>query len=156
VTKKNKVKAFKMTNEENRVLLMLEYMYPVSLLPSKDKSNYWMHYASTEGLNFRSGDKTGKWCIVLSSKDVDSAWIKVKEAIDKSDLILAKVSTLLGKEMYNAHVICVYTKDWSNVEDLNNSRAVLKDLGFTQPLNYKRDIETMNNIYGENEFYLTI
>jgi hypothetical protein len=141
---------------------MFAKLYQKSHLPSKDLSIFWHQAVSPKLKTFKSNDKTGKWCIFLSPKEVDSAWEKIKSYIEATEnldtLFLAKVSTKLGSQTHaNQHVICVYTSDWENEENLKKTRQVLTNLGFTQPLNYKRDTQTLERKYNtEDEFYLTM
>ncbi|CAB3739425.1 hypothetical protein LMG22037_06284 [Paraburkholderia phenoliruptrix] len=93
-------------------------------------------------------------CIFVSSTDVDEAWSKVSGAIENNQLTCAKVSTALRSMGRNGHVICVYTRDWTDRQDLMRTREVLQSLGFAKELGYKRDIDTRNRIYGFGEWYL--
>lgn len=130
---------------------------PYSPLPSKDFSNSWKSVSSPGLTHFKSNEHTGKWCIVLTSGEVDKAWEVISDLVKSGQLLFAKVSTALGAKRTRTYVICIYTLDWSNHEDLERTRKVLFDAGFTQPLNYKRDIETINKVYDDpNEFYLTM
>jgi len=103
---------------------------------------------------FFSGPTTGKWCIFVPSSDVDLAWTKVRVAVDEDKLLCAKVSTALRSMGRDGHVICVYTRDWADRQDLMRVREVLRSLGFVKELGYKRDIDTRNRIYGSGEWYL--
>ena len=136
-------------------------LYKKSDLPSEDLSVFWHQVASPKLKKFQSNDKTGKWCIFLDANEVDAAWDKIKKHILKTknveELFLAKVSTKLGSQNQDKHVICVYTHDWSDQENLIQTRQTLTSLGFTSPLKYKRDQETIEHKYGtEDEFYLTL
>ncbi|CAL8475655.1 DUF1917 domain-containing protein (plasmid) [Caballeronia sp. S22] len=102
----------------------------------------------------RSGPTTGKWCIFAASSDVDQAWEKIKGAVESDKLVFAKVSTALRSLGRDGHVICVYTQDWTDKQDLLRVREVLRSLGFVEELGYKRDVDTQNRIYGPAEWYL--
>lgn len=126
-------------------------------LPSLDRSTYWKQVANPTLTEFRSNEKTGKWCLNFPKEEIDAAWDKVKQACNNGDLLLAKCSTAMssGTPQYPDFLICVYTLDWSDSEDLQKAREVLRNLGFTQPIKYKRDLETINRVYGtEDEFYI--
>ncbi|MFM0402587.1 putative phosphothreonine lyase domain-containing protein [Paraburkholderia aspalathi] len=86
----------------------------------------------------RSGPTTGKWCIFAPSSDVDQAWAKIKCAVEGDNLLFAKVSTALRSMGRDGHVICVYTQDWTDKQDLLHVREVLRSLGFIGELGYKR------------------
>lgn len=101
-----------------------------------------------------SGPTTGKWCVFVAQSDVDSAWSKVKGAIEEDKHLFAKVSTALRSMGRDGHVICAYTRDWKDEPELMRVRGVLRSLGFGEELGYKRDIDTQNRIYGPGEWYL--
>jgi len=122
--------------------------------PSESMFGYWLQQHSPKLESFQSNEKTGKWCIFISPSKVDAAWENLKKVISEDKLMLAKVSTKMGIPKFKKHVICVYTKDWSDIQDLERTREVLREIGFKRPLKYKRDIETINGVYGKNEFYL--
>lgn len=136
---------------------LFKVLYAAADLPSKDRSCFWHQALSPAVKSFVSNDKTGKWCVMLTATEVDAAWAKIKAAVETNRLLCAKAATRLSSERHGgSFVICVYTADWSDEADLHQSRAVLRELGFEQPLRYKRDIETINNVYGtEDEWYLT-
>ena len=122
--------------------------------PSEDFSRSWqMRKSPSCGIIF-SGATTGKWCIFVAASDVDVAWAKIKGAVEDDRLLCAKVSTALRSTGRNGHVICVYTRDWTDEQDLLRIRDVLRLLGFVEELGYKRDIDTENRIYGFGEWYL--
>jgi len=124
--------------------------------PSEDYSRSWHSRASPNCTGFSSGDRTGKWCLFVAPAEVDVAWNKIKGALEQSQLLCAKVSTALGAMGYDTHVICVYTEDWTDMEDLIRSREVLRLLGFKEELGYKRDVDTRNGIYGPDEWFLLV
>ncbi|OLL28144.1 hypothetical protein BTH42_29695 [Burkholderia sp. SRS-W-2-2016] len=68
--------------------------------------------------------------------------------------MFANVSTVLRSMGRDGHVICVYTRDWTDKQDLLRVREVLRSLGFVEELGYKRDIDTQNRVYGSGEWYL--
>lgn len=77
--------------------------------------------------------------------EIDAVWAKVCKLLTEGRLHFAKVSTARlsaasGKE---THVICVYTTDWEDLEEVARVRAVLLNAGVSEELGYKRDLETM-------------
>lgn len=131
-----------------------EQLFRRSERPSEDLSCSWHVRKSPGCKTFSSGDTTGKWCIFVPPADVDLAWTKIKDAVDGDKLLCAKVSTALRSMGRDGHVICVYTRDWTDRQDLLRVREVLRSLGFVEELGYKRDIDTLNRIYGLGEWYL--
>lgn len=92
----------------------------------------------------------GKWMVFPKVKTVDSQWKRIVNAIltGKLSARSAKVSTPnVGK-----HVICIYTEDFTNSEQVMNVRQQLKEVGFTCRLLYKADAYTYLNIYSDNKW----
>lgn len=139
--------------KRDEFLSIFEELYKPSDKPSLDRSAAWK-LVGAPGQAFYSDDKSGKWCVVVPVSAVDAAWDRIKAAVAAGQFPCAKVSTAYARGERTTHVICVYTRDWSDQADLMASRQVLHELGFTEELGYKRDIETMNGVYGEGEWYL--
>lgn len=139
----------------NDLTAFMAQLYAVSDKPSLDRSTAWHSAVGAKG--FVSDDKSGKWCVFVPVEAVDAAWLRVKAAVLDGLLCCAKVSTAYARQERSAHVICVYTRDWNNKAELEGSRTVLRDLGFTEELGYKRDLETMNGVYGgADEWFIRI
>ncbi|VXC77764.1 conserved hypothetical protein [Burkholderia sp. 8Y] len=135
-------------------LCMEERLFKKSDKPSEDMSCKWHYKNSPSHNDFSPTDATGKWCIFVSTVDVDEEWRKISDAIESNKLMCAKVSTALRSMGRNGHVICVYTRDWADRQDVMCAREVLQSLGFVKELGYKRDIDTRNRIYGSGEWYV--
>jgi hypothetical protein len=92
--------------------------------PSEDLSRSW-HFKKSPGFqNTTSCDMAGKWCIFVPRAGVDAAWEKIVSALDRNQLWCAKVSTALRVLSRDNHVICVYTTDWTDTQDLMRARDV--------------------------------
>lgn len=144
-----------MTDKED----MLNYLKLLnSPLPSKNKLENWLvHYTKNDYQ--KHNEFGGKWLIFCDDKTVDKTWDKIKKLQDKNLLgNISKVSTNLNADRYNnSYVICIYTYNSNDKEDVLRVRESLSKNGFNTPLKYKRDIETINRVYGsDNEFLLTI
>ncbi|MFM0309614.1 DUF1917 domain-containing protein [Paraburkholderia sp. RL17-383-BIF-A] len=122
--------------------------------PSEDLSCNWHYKTSPSYDGSASTDATGKWCIFVGAAEVDEVWSKTSGAIESDQLTCAKASTALRSMGRIGHVICVYMRDWADRQDLMRAREVLQSLGFVKELDYKRDIDTRNRIYGPSEWYL--
>lgn len=100
------------------------------------------------GKVFESTRHSGKWLIPKADDAVDGAWIEVLGLVSSGALLCAKVSTrrsrLLGG--YPEHVICVYTRDWRDYDDVMEVREVLRAAGFAERLRYKRDLDTYRGV----------
>lgn len=131
-----------------------ERLFRKSDKPSKDLSCNWHYKKAPSQHDIVSTDATGKWCIFVSTTDVDEEWSKISHAIENDQLMCAKVSTALRSMGHDGHVICVYSRDWADRRDIMRARDVLRSLGFVKELGYKRDTDTRNRIYGSGEWYL--
>lgn len=126
-----------------------------NLPPSTNISGWWLYAAKPNLKNFDSNSNSGKWCIFRGCHEIDEAWEKIKKACNDGELIVAKVSTALGAFKHNDnHVICIYNYSWKDNDEINAIRKTLFNLGFTEPLKYKRDIDTINNVYGDKEWFI--
>jgi len=93
-----------------------------------------------------SGLLSGKWMIYSSQENIDEIWKVVSSSVMKNELgIAAKVSSIMQRQ--ESYLICVYTKDYFDKEDVDRVRNRLKELGFIQKLYYKTDMYTYLNIY---------
>lgn len=94
----------------------------------------------------------GKWLIFLPPEEIDAAWARVRDATCRKELgISAKVSTARPNpdSRDNRKVIYVYTPDWRDEADVMRVRERLRELGFSERLGYKRNIETYKGEYSE-------
>jgi hypothetical protein len=99
--------------------------------------------------DFASNNMTGKWCIVCDKTTVDDMWAKVCHEIRTYRLMTAMVSSPNNARAHGgSYIICVFTADWADEDDVMRTRDVLRELGVTQEIGYKRDIETFNGVYG--------
>jgi hypothetical protein len=124
-------------------------------LPSSYKDSPWI-YATKRGEDpsdpecWPDGwtpDKIGKWLIFVPHKEVDLKWTLIDLAHSAGVLgIDAKVSSSLMVSN-DTHVICVYTKDWEDQDDVFRVRTKLRRLGFSKILHYKRDVDTRAGRY---------
>jgi len=93
-----------------------------------------------------SGLVVGKWLIYTPHEKINEVWKTVASSTLKGELgVDAKVSTVV--QGTSEYVICVYTKDYLDVDDVKRVRKRLAELGFTQRLYYKPDIYTYLRIY---------
>jgi hypothetical protein len=123
------------------------------VVPSKTTRMYWIVQDAPEVRPDAIEDEmAGKWLIFLPPDDVDAAWIRVRDATCGNELgISAKVSTAKPNpdSRDNTKVIYVYTPDWRDEGDVMRVRERLRELGFTDRLGYKRNIETFKGEYSQ-------
>jgi hypothetical protein len=122
--------------------------------PSRNRREAWISVRSSRPRE-ATGQFTGKWMPRVPAEIVDEVWNSISAATLSGDLgIAAKVSTLMNNELNprsegrNLHLICVYTADCRDVEDVARVLVRLRSLGFTQRLSYKEDGATYANVYG--------
>lgn len=123
------------------------------VVPSKTTRMYWI-VQDAPGVrpDAIEDELAGKWLIFLPPDDVDAAWITVRDATCRNELgISAKVSTAKPNpdSRDNTKVIYVYTPDWRDEGEVMRVRERLRELGFTDRLGYKRNIETFKGEYSQ-------
>jgi|GEM_PF-1366520 len=128
----------------------LEEMEGSTLLPAQEKKPGWIHCYRKTGFYPDDTDRSGKWLIWLSPENIDRYWTKIKQAVEDGKLgDAAKVSTAGSlSEKHPRYVICVYTYDHADHEDVMRIRQVLRDLGIKLPIPYKADADTEALRYG--------
>jgi len=151
-----------MSKKRTQTEIDVEQFYALlnSPKPSLNRVEYWLAHFSDFDEYKQHTDLGGKWLVFCSANEVDNIWAKIKDAQDKHLLgQMSKVSTATGRggNHNSEHVICVYTYDSSDIEDLTRVREGLKTIGINKVIPYKRDLETINGVYGtDNEFLLHI
>ena len=94
------------------------------------------------------GERSGKWLVFATPEAVDELWAKIKSAVEAGELgNLAKVAPIRHarkdlKAGMRTQVICVYSYDWADREDVMRVRDRLLELGITWPIGYKTDADT--------------
>lgn len=102
--------------------------------------------------DFYSTDQTGKWCVVRNASDIDALWAQVRQAVRDGKFRAALVSSPRQAATHgNTYVICAFTRDWQDKADVDAAREVLRNFGVTEELGYKRDVDTVNGVYGTPE-----
>jgi tetratricopeptide (TPR) repeat protein len=91
----------------------------------------------------------GKWVIKCNRKNVDESWVKIVKAVSSDQLsIQAKVSTVTQALLHDpqnadSFIICVYICDYENKNEIKDTREKLRELGWIEPLEFVRDIDTL-------------
>jgi hypothetical protein len=121
--------------------------------PLKTTQMYWIVLdAPGSAPEAIEDENAGKWLIFQEPDAVDAAWKKVRDATIAHELgISAKVSTAKPNpdSRDNRKVIYIYTKDWADEADVMRVREKLRELGFTERIGYKRNIETFAGEYAQ-------
>ncbi len=106
----------------------------------------WIYAQRKQGSYPEPTERNGKWLIFLSAQSIDRYWAKIKEAVEQGQLgEQAKVSTRSPGSMPpevrrkkeergdTRFVICVYTYDYQDREDVMRVRQQLRELGIRGP-----------------------
>jgi hypothetical protein len=114
--------------------------------PSKNTRDYWIYAERKTGEYPGHTVRGGKWLIFISNHNVDRIWVKIGKAVEEGELGgTAKVATAkvnLDFPGSKTKVICVYTYDWRDKEDVKKIREELRKLGITRKIAYKTDKDT--------------
>ncbi|HZD44017.1 MAG TPA: putative phosphothreonine lyase domain-containing protein [Methanomicrobiales archaeon] len=121
------------------------------VIPSQTTQMYWIvQDAPDVEPEEVSDEKAGKWLLFLESDKVDEAWKKIRDETCRGSLgISAKVSTAKPnpESRDERKVIYIYTRNWEDEADVMRVRERLRELGFTDRIGYKRNIETYRGEY---------
>ncbi len=131
---------------------LIEISMPYSdAKPSEITEVYWIYATRKKGIYPKPTHRSGKWLIFVKKENVDEIWEKIKKAVEEGKLgDSAKVSTARRSPLSlnsNNHVICVYTYDYKDEEDVKRIREELRKLGITWKIPYKADKDTMKGKY---------
>ncbi len=119
--------------------------------PSQVTDEYWIFAERKQGTYPLHSKNGGKWLIFVPTGRIDNVWSKIKLATEAGRLgKISKVAT--AKDNPNAtnsstKVICVYTHDWTDEEDVMRIRQELRHLGITRKIPYKADEDTDSGKY---------
>jgi hypothetical protein len=86
-------------------------------------------------------------------ESVDLYWEKIRQATIEGRLgDCAKVATSKPNPLRSrskSRVICVYTYDWTDADDVHRVREALRELGITREIVYKADSDTLQGNTGD-------
>lgn len=115
--------------------------------PSEVFDVYWIHAKRAKGRYPAATARSGKWLVFVGADEVNEVWARIKKATEDGRLgDSAKVAT--SRPNPNAtnpqgKVICVYTYDWQDREDVMRVRNELRRLGIEKKIPYKADKDTL-------------
>jgi hypothetical protein len=124
---------------------------PLDKKPSEVMCTYWLHAERKSGTYPEATENCGKWLVFVPALQIDEVWANIKLATEEGRLgSSAKVAT--ARPNPNAtdpdtKVICVYTYDWTDEEDVRQIRQELRQLGITSKIPYKADEDTYAGKY---------
>ena len=122
-------------------------------LPSNETQTYWI-YAWNKHLVQNDTNRGGKWLIFVALRDLDQTWKLIKKETEEGLLgICAKTATAKENPIAQssaAKVICVYTYDAADEDDVIRVRERLRQIGFTKKLHYKTNEATLAGKYAHS------
>lgn len=94
------------------------------------------------------------WQILFFSRSkIDATWTAIAKAVvSGTSGTAANMFESDSGEQESYYVICVYTEDFTNKEEVWAAEQSLRKLGITEILRYKPDIYTTLGIYSGNEW----
>jgi hypothetical protein len=115
--------------------------------PSEVTDEPWLWAERAVGDYRQANENSGKWLVYLSVESVDLYWEKIRQATIEGRLgYRAKVATSMRSPLSSrpkSRVICVYTYDWTDADDVHRVREALRELGIKRPIVYKADADTL-------------
>lgn len=121
--------------------------------PNQETERFWIYARRRDELYPKNTEFSGKWLIFVDATAVNTVWKKIKKATETGLLGSAsKVSTAKAGDQNNSasqRVICVFTYNYKDEEDVLRIRQQLVDLGITQKIPYKSDLQTQKQAESE-------
>lgn len=106
----------------------------------------------------KNGLTSGKWMLFPKSDDLPRVWRQVAEATAEGKLgPTSKVGTWEPDHQAKGTLICVYTRDFSDVSDVKRVLGALNDLNIVNKgtsIHYKCDAYTHLGIFSDNQYKL--
>jgi hypothetical protein len=93
----------------------------------------------------------GKWLLFVNKDEVDDLWEVIRN-LTENGMLGGESKVATAKDNPNAadpdkKVICVYTYDYRDKDDVMRIRQVLRAAGIIKKIPYKTDQATLNNQY---------
>ena len=119
-------------------------------MPSQVTDSYWISASRERGSYPAHTTRGGKWLVFVKSEHIDEFWLKIRDAVRDGQLgSSAKCSTAMPNPnaTSSSHVICVYTHDAKDSQDVRRVRAGIYDqwvkksigaLGQLRPVRYAK------------------
>lgn len=120
------------------------------MMPSQTKNEYWVHAVHPNPPHSWT-DQSGKWLIFVPFNRLDEKWAIIAKETEAGRLgISAKAATAKPNGLSQnkwIKVICVYTYDSTDQQDVMRVREHLRALGFAKKIAYKADQATFEGRY---------
>ncbi len=123
------------------------------LLPTKVRDDDWV-FADNPRPSHDWTERSGKWLLFVPWQKLDQTWKLIAEETISGRLgIQSKAATAKQNALARnswIKVICVYTYDSDDREDVMRVRTRLRETGFVKKLSYKSDRATQEGVYVTN------
>ncbi|MFB6216197.1 MAG: putative phosphothreonine lyase domain-containing protein [Candidatus Aenigmatarchaeota archaeon] len=105
------------------------------------------------------GIPSGKWVLDRTRSEIDREWDRVLDMMEEEDVYASKVSTKRQSDGHSgpgipeedrSHIVCIYTEDFRNREDVERVLEALENYDISNVKGYKEDIKTVLGIYSDN------
>lgn len=120
--------------------------------PTDVTDEYWV-WTDAPPARTETAGRGGKWLIFSHPEQHDEAWALVRDATEDGTLgVQAKAATAKGNPLAKGSktlLICVYTGDFEDRDDVKRVLARLRELGFGDRIYYKTNEDTRNRVYGK-------
>jgi len=117
-------------------------------IPSKVRDRYWIESIAPNGT---WSPNSGKWLLFIAVGRIDSSWKLIDLETKSGRLgISAKVATAKPNSLAansRLRLICVYTYDCTDIDDVQRVRSRLRKIGFVKKTPYKTDSATREGKY---------
>ncbi|MFB6815384.1 putative phosphothreonine lyase domain-containing protein [Streptomyces sp. NPDC056347] len=126
---------------------------PTSTIPSREITEHWL-WADAPDTPLTEDDHpfSGKWIWFTPLSLLDASWTTIRAATQDGLLgYRSKAGTLINtrpKSDDTRRPICVYTRDWRDIDDVQRALTNLRALGIIDVLLYKTDSDTLRGRYG--------
>ncbi len=141
-------------SKKAKIKICIKEQILINSNPSTATFDYWIGSINNKSKYPRHTENSGKWLIFIPRDKVDHIWGLIKTAIEYGLLgSAAKVSTSLenpNSRDKNMHVICVYSYDYTDKEDVLRIRQQLRTMGIVDKIPYKPDIATREGQYNKD------
>jgi hypothetical protein len=119
--------------------------------PSEVTDAHWVYAYRLTGKYPDFSKNSGKWLVFVSVDNVDVVWGKIKLATETGLLGgVSKVATARPSSNAtnkNVKVICVYSYDHTDKDDVTRIRQELRKIGIENKIPYKTDNATQQGRY---------
>ncbi|MBO8202676.1 DUF1917 domain-containing protein [Streptomyces smyrnaeus] len=138
---------------DTKTALSAQYESAASTVPSHETAEPWLWAdAPDTPLAEDAHPCSGKWLWFTPLSLLDRSWAAIRTATEDGLLgYRSKAGTLINtrtKSDDTRRPICVYTRDWHDIDDVQRVLTNLRALGIVDVLLYKTDSDTLRGHYG--------